>query len=211
MNFGRDGGLYRIMRGSRRGFSLIEVLVAVAVVIVLATALLPNLLASTDRLRVQSTALVLEALSDGISTARFDNQDWPLLLSHLVHGITTNDLNICGSTYRAGTVNNWDGPYYERTFPATGLPTAIGVIRDTLEREIISGGGGGPGQGQGQGGGGAVSLLKIVVDSVPEEDARELNRIVDADGDAAAGTIRWTAPSGSGLTTVRWLRTIKGC
>lgn len=199
------------MSKQRSGVSLIETLVAVALVVALATAFLPNLLASTDRARSQAAALILEELSDGITTARFDNQDWPSQLSHLTVTITTNDQNICGDTYRPGKVNNWDGPYHHRVFPPTGLPIGIGTVRDTLGRVIISGGGGGPGQGGGGGGGGAISHLKILVDSVPVEDARELNRIVDADDDPAAGTIRWGGVSGSGLTTVEWVRTIKGC
>lgn len=190
------------MRTQARGVSLIEVLVAVALLVALATAFLPNLLASTDRARAQSTALVLEDLSDAITDARFDNQDWPSRPSHMAHPITTSDYNICGDTYRPGTVNNWDGPYFHRTFPSTGLPVAIGVVRDSVEREVISGN---------PRGGGAVSYFKLLVDSVQHEDARELNRIVDADADSAAGTIRWGPISGSGLTTVRWYRVVKGC
>lgn len=197
------------MLNQRSGVSLIETLVAVSLIVALATAFLPNLLASTDRARAQSSALVLEELTDAITTARFDNQDWPALLSHLTVGITTEDANICGELYRAGKVNNWDGPYHDRVLPSTGLPLPIGTVNDTLVRVIISGDAGPPGGGGG--GGGAVALLKIVVEDVAVEDARELNRVVDADDDPAAGTIRWSGLSGGGLTTVEWVRTIKGC
>lgn len=194
------------MDTQRSGVSLIETLVAAALLVGLATAFLPNLLASTDRARAQAAALALEGLTDAITAARFDNQDWPHLLSHLTNGISDTDQNICGDTYTQGRVKNWDGPYHDRVFPPTGLPIGIGTVNDTLRREILPGGGGPPG-----GGKGSVALLKIVVYDVTVEDARELNRIVDADGSGTEGTVRWETPSESGLTTVQWLRTIKGC
>jgi type II secretory pathway pseudopilin PulG len=190
------------MQSRRRGFSLTETIVTVALVMILAAAFLPNLLASDHRARVQEAALVLEELSDAITTARYDNQDWPGNLSHLSRPITTADQNICGSNYNSGRVNNWDGPYHDRVFPASGLPIGIGTVRDPMTRVVISGN---------PSGNGAISHVQIFVDSVPEEDALELNRMVDADGSATEGTVQWAGLSGSGLTTVWWTRTVKGC
>lgn len=191
-----------LMRTRRGGFSLTETIVTVALVMILSAAFLPNLLASDSRVRAQETALVLEDLSDAITRARYDNQDWPNRLSHLSRRITTSDTNICGSTYNQGRVNTWDGPYLDRPFPESGLPVGVGTVRNEVGRVVISGN---------PNGGGAISHLEIFVDGVPEEAALELNRIVDGDGSATAGTLRWDGLSGSGLTTVRWLRTIKGC
>lgn len=190
------------MESKRSGFSLVETMVAVAMVVILASVFIPSLLASNDRLEVREAAIILEDIQDAISTMRYDNQDWPARLSHVSSPITTADQNICGSAYNPGRVNNWDGPYIDRLFPPTGLPIGIGTVRDQLGREVISGN---------PNSGGAISLIRMYVDSVPEEKAIELNRIVDGDGDAAAGTIRWGAISGSGLTTVEWARVVKGC
>lgn len=186
----------------RSGISLIETVVATAMVLILASVFIPSLLASADRLQVQEAALILEELQDAISTMRYDNQDWPQRLSHVSTRITTSDQNICGNTYVQGRVTNWNGPYIDRLFPPTGLPIGIGTVRDVLGRQVIQGN---------PNSGGAISLVRMYVDSVPEEFALELNRIVDADDDAAAGTVRWSGISGSGFTTVEWLRIIKGC
>lgn len=190
------------MTTTRSGVSLVETMVAVAMVVILASVFIPNLLASTDRLQVQEAAVKLEELMDAITFMRYDNQDWPQRLSHVSSPITTNDQNICGRTYNQGRVNNWDGPYVDYLFPPAGLPIGIGHVRDLMDREVLSGN---------PQGGGAISLVRMYVDNVPEELAIELNRIVDADGDATAGTIRWSAAGASGLTTVEWARTVKGC
>ncbi len=192
------------MHIQRSGVSLIETLVAVAIIVVLAVAFIPNLQASTDRMEVRDAAVTIEELMDAILTMRYDNQDWPARLSHVSTPITTSNQNICGDNYNNGRVNNWTGPYVDYIFPTTGLPIGIGHVRDLMEREVISGN---------PKGGGAISLVRVYVDNVPEELAIELNRIVDGDNDQTAGTIRWADPAigGTGLTTVEWVRTIKGC
>lgn len=190
------------MRTKRCGFTLIETLVTVALVTILAAAFLPNLVDSADRELALRAALTLEELADAITTARFDNQDWPQKLSQLSTPITTADQNICGQNYNNGRVSNWDGPYYPRLFPPSGMPVGIGTVRNLMGRVVLSGN---------PNSGGAISQVVIFVDGVPEEAALELNGIVDADGSGATGTIRWSAPDASGLTTVSWLRTIKGC
>ena len=185
----------------RRGFTLTETLVAVAIMVIMAAAVLPTMVTSDRRALVQEAAIVLEELGDAITRARYDNQDWPANLRHLTIPITTADANICGDTYNNGRVNNWDGPYFDRMFPVGGLPIGIGTVRDAMGRIVLSGN---------PQSGGSVSHVLIFIDEVEEEDALELDRIVDGDG-GAAGTVRWVAPDASGLTTVTWYRIVKGC
>ena len=183
-------------RTGRAGMTLVEVVVAVAIILSLAAALAPGMVGVLDRQRVASAKESLDALVSGMTKMRGDNQDWPLRLSHLVVPISTADQNICGSNYSAGKVSQWGGPYLDRNIPATGIPIGIGTARDLLVREVISGN---------------DAYLKIQVDNVVEEDAAELDKIYDGDG-AANGSIRWTSTSPStGQVTLYMLRPIRGC
>lgn len=180
----------------RAGFTLVEVIVTILVIVVLGAVMLPNLLGPVDRARVDQAIESLDAFNDAMTTARDDNQDWPGRLSHLAWPITTSDTNICGDTYAQGKVNNWAGPYLDRNVPASGVPIGIGVAQDSLVRQVISGQDG---------------YLIIQVTGVTEEDAEAVNREFDADGDPAGGSIRWTAPDASGLVRLDFYRPIRGC
>ena len=185
------------MPNSRRraGLTLIEVVIAVLIVLVLTAALTPSLIGVLDRERVNDSKETLDALVSAMSDMRKDNQDWPSKLSQLTVPITTSDMNICGNTYTATRVSNWAGPYLSRVVPSTGLPIGIGIVRDTVVREIING---------------SDAYAKIQVDSVKAEDAIELDKLYDNDG-SAAGTVRWGASSGTGQVTLFLLRPVRGC
>lgn len=168
-----------------------------AVILILGAALIPNLAGVLDRGRVDAAAESLAGLVEAMSAMREDNQDWPGQLEHLSRPITTDDTNICGSTYAQGRVNNWAGPYVDRVIPASGVPVGIGVAQNDLIRQVVSGNDG---------------YLIIEVTGVTVEDAEALNEKVDADGSSTAGTVRWTTPpSAEGLVTLDYLRPIRGC
>lgn len=179
----------------RRGLTLVEIIVAVAIILVLTAALAPTLIGALDRKRIERARDSLDALVAGMSEMRADNQDWPGKLSHMTTPITTADRNICGAAYSAGKVSNWAGPYLSRVIPSAGFPIGVGTARDSLVRELISGN---------------DSYLKIQVDSVEQSHASELDGWYDNDG-AAAGTIRWGAASAAGQVTLFFLRPIRGC
>jgi prepilin-type N-terminal cleavage/methylation domain-containing protein len=182
-------------RARRSGLTLIEVVVAVALLTILAAALAPSLIGVLDRERVKSAGETIDALVSAMSDMRSDNQDWPAKISHLTVPITVSDKNICGNNYSSGKVSQWGGPYISRTVPSGGIPIGIGTARDSLVREVISGN---------------DAYLKIQVDSVASEDAEALDAVYDNDG-SSAGTVRWGSASGSGLVTLYVLRPIRGC
>lgn len=191
------GDVQRVfVRRQHPGFGLIEVIIAVAIMMLLAATVLPNLMGVFDRARVDNAEKSLKALIDGMSEMRADNQDWPGRLSHLVTPITTADLNICGSTYPVGKVGNWGGPYLDRLIPSTGVPVAIGIAQNQLVREVISGN---------------DAYLIIQVSGVTEEDAQQLNLQVDADNSFTSGTVVYSAAGPDGLVTLSYRRPIRGC
>jgi type II secretory pathway pseudopilin PulG len=172
-----------------------EVVVAVAIILILTAALTPSLIGVLDRKRVESSAESIDALVDAMTQMRADNQDWPSKLSHLTTPIVTGDLNICGNAYSSGKISQWAGPYLARTVPTTGIPMGIGTAVNDLVREVISGN---------------DAYLKIQINDVTTEDALAIDKIYDNDG-SAAGTIRWGSTSATGQVTMFVLRPIRGC
>jgi prepilin-type N-terminal cleavage/methylation domain-containing protein len=179
----------------RRGVTLIEIVVAVAIITILAAALAPSVIGALDRNRVEDASESIDALVSAMSDMRLDNQDWPGKLSHLAAPISIADKNICGNAYSSGKVSQWAGPYVSRTVPTTGIPIGIGTARDSLVREVISG---------------QDAYLKMQIDDVTAEDASSLDDIYDKDG-SSAGTIRWGSASATGQVTLYVLRPIRGC
>src|SRR5687768_6760134 len=77
--------------GSKGGLTMIEIVVALAVIIVLAASLTPSVAGIVDRQRVLAAKSSLEGLVASMSSMRGDNQDWPGRLSHLTEPITVSD------------------------------------------------------------------------------------------------------------------------
>lgn len=178
-------------RSTRRGFTLVEILVALAIGIVLAAAVLPSLIGGVDRSRVTETAESLRGISQAMTAMYEDVGQYPGRLSHLTAGITTDAISGCGGQYGAAAAT-WAGPYLNRTVPTAGLPLPSGVARDALT--FVAG---------------PPPVLRIHVDNVTERDALELNRMLDGDADAAAGGVRWGAVDASGLTELIYARPVR--
>lgn len=189
------------MLSRRRGFSTAEILVAIAVIAILASVLVPAVVTAVGRARVRSAQQSLEAISDAIATFE-DNVGtggnrigYPSTLDQLVVPITTASANICGDTYLGGQVNGWDGPYLHRPIPASGLPISVGTVAATFGVLIDAS---------------AIDFLTVDVSDVTDEDAAALDRRIDGGDGATAGTLRWTA-AGNGLVTLRWLFPYPDC
>jgi prepilin-type N-terminal cleavage/methylation domain-containing protein len=187
------------MKVNESGLTLIEIVVVVAILLILAAAVAPSLIGSLDRTRAVSAVDQLQDIIDAMSEMRKDQQDWPGRVSHMATPITTSDKNVCGANYTAGRVNNWAGPYLDRSVPSSGLPIAIGVMKDTTYRSDISG---------------TDALLTLEIINVSQEDALAVNTAVDNDGAVAGrtiGTVRWSTSSSEGLVTMYYYRPIRGC
>jgi type II secretory pathway pseudopilin PulG len=177
-----------------------EVVVVVAILLILAGATVPVLIGGLERDRVTGAVAVLQDLTEAMTQMRADNQDWPGRVSHLTKAITASDFNVCwSSTYAPGKVSGWEGPYFYRVVPSTGMNIGIGIVKDSLYRSQLVGNDG---------------LLTIQVDNVSQEDAFGLNREVDNDGDVAGrttGTVQWNATVTDGQVTLFYYRPIRGC
>jgi prepilin-type N-terminal cleavage/methylation domain-containing protein len=199
----------RFIRTVRVGLTLFEVIVSLAIIAILAAVAFQNLAGHSDRMRVAQSVSALQAAR--LSIYRFDSAvgRFPLTIQQLHTKITGSDVNSCGTTYStkgAGAeVTAWEnnargGPFREYPSAVTGFPIGVGVVSDTFIREPATAANTDR----------SFGLLQVVVRRVTDEDAAELNLIVDGDGSATNGAVRWVA-DGSGTNTMTWNIPIAGC
>lgn len=185
------------------GFTFVELIVGLAIMVTIATAVTPVLLSSLDRARVDSAVGALQGFGDAIDAFEADVKEHPGYLHQLVVDIRADDPsdgNICGNTYKVGTgkggTDTWLGPYLDRLIPANGrVPVGIGLAHDELER---------------LGSRNRAGELRIQVDEVTVEDAEALDLHVDGQDGPNGGSIRW-ADLGTGYVTLYYHKPSPRC
>ncbi len=180
----------------RRGFSLIEILVALTIAVVLAAVVVPSVVRSLDRTRLDRGQDSLEAIADAIADFEDDVGEYPPDMTQLLEPLVAGDQDICGSNYHGGERRRWDGPYFARDLPSAGLPIGIGKVRNAFVVLTAPGG---------------IDYLAIAVDSVELADALSLDDRIDADDSQGSGTIRWTAPDANGFVTLGYCIPFPDC
>jgi type II secretion system protein G len=160
------------------GFTLIEVVVAIIILVMIAAAVTPNIIREMDRSRVNAAVTELDALATAIGRFRTDVGAYPRSLLQLANPLGSSDLNSCQVVIT--TPNLWRGPYLSRVVPTGGLPTLIGLAQLTLVRNPTSTST-------------TAGTLRFLINNVRQEDADALNLYYDADGSSTAGTIQWQA------------------
>jgi len=182
-------------RGSAPGFSLAEVLVALAVVAVLAAVIAPAIASLVTRARIDGAAETLEGISDAIVTFHDDVGEYPQSMTQLVEPLVNGDQDICGNNYNGGERNRWAGPYWHRGIPAGGLPISIGSVNNNFFVLADPSG---------------IDYMTPVVTNVTDDDATELDLKIDLGDGANAGTIRWQT-AGGGLVSLGWIVPFPDC
>jgi prepilin-type N-terminal cleavage/methylation domain-containing protein len=184
-------------RRSRRGFTLVEVIVALAVILILAAVALPQMAGYLDQRRIEEARAQLEIVRDALynpaTTTDFRSAvgNNAGRLSQLVYPLTSSDLDACNSSYTGGQRNDWPGggPFVNFMIdPTSGMATPIGQAQDDIERVSV--------------GGTWVSRV-IFPNTVALADAQALDLLVDGTADYNAGMVRWTPQLGTdGVVTM---------
>ncbi|MCE2902240.1 MAG: type II secretion system major pseudopilin GspG [Gemmatimonas sp.] len=93
---------------SRRGFTLLEVLVVIVVIAVLATFVAPNLFRNVDDAKVATARAQIESLATALDTYRLDNGRYPTTAQGL------------GALWQKPMIDppaNWTEPYVRKAVP----------------------------------------------------------------------------------------------
>jgi prepilin-type N-terminal cleavage/methylation domain-containing protein len=187
------GALHRLV-----GFTLVEVIVALAVILILAAVALPNLTGYLQQQRVDAAAAQLATVRDALYNPAIPTNFYETIgsnagrLSELDSGLIAGDASYatgtddsCGGTFTAGERNKWVGPYTTyNSERSTGMMTPIGRAEDTLTRA-------------------AGNVLQLTFLDASLDDAQLLDATVDGGGGYNAGIIQWTPQNGTnGLVTL---------
>lgn len=193
-----------LTRGSSgaHGFSLLEVVIAIVIVVVLSATVLPAVAEQVERRRVDAAIGTLKDLADAATAFRKDVGMNPGQLIDLSNPITTAGTNSCGVAYTTAAVNLWAGPYYKAQILITsGLPLSeenLGRVQNTLVRSPS--------------GVATPGSLAFPVASAPLDKVTEIDAAVDGDGSATTGRVRWTTPANAnGHVTFSFHVAVNGC
>ena len=188
------------MSRTRRGFTLIEVAVAAALLALLAAATVPVFVDYLDMRDAETTAKTLASIATGIAsyetsvktTTAAGTNTYPHKISMLANTIATTDSNSCGTAYGGTATNlvtsfNAAFPYVSFYIPAGGYQTPVGQVQDILTRVPATA---------------TVGRIEIVMPSIDSMDALRLERYIDGDdgsvtANRSGGTFRINSVSGN--------------
>lgn len=173
------------MRGSvekRSGFTLVEMLVILAIMAALAAVLLPTLTGQIRKSEISRVTGDLSNLRTASEAFLVDVHRYPGDIEDLATPITTSDTDADTVSYPNGLVARWDGPYLDRVVAdGDSVETGFGgqIQDDMVKVEYPSGSG--------------IFYLSVAVSQFAQTDFDRVDAdIDDADG-AAAGRLRWAA------------------
>jgi prepilin-type N-terminal cleavage/methylation domain-containing protein len=205
----------RVTRRRHVAFTLLEVIVALAVILILAAVSLPSLAGFLDQQRVEDAAAHLAKVRDalynpattttafsqalgGANAGRLSELDSVIISGNATYATGTD--NSCGGTFSGGERNKWvsNGPFMTyNSDRATGMMTAIGRAEDSLTRIPNSAT---PGQ-----------LRLNFLNNVSLDDATRLDALVDGGDGYNGGTVQWTPQNGTnGIVTMYYFVPING-
>ena len=104
-----------LWRATRRGFTLIEILVVIVVIGILATLVAPNIFQHVGAARSATAKSQIEMLGSALDAYRLDNGQYPT---------TQQGLNALWEMPTIDSPANWRGPYLRKPVPLDPWATA---------------------------------------------------------------------------------------
>jgi prepilin-type N-terminal cleavage/methylation domain-containing protein len=184
----------------RRGFTLAELLIGLAILLLLGAVLLPQLVGRVRQGSAAAVAASLDAAVQGIHTFRQDVGRYPADLSLLSAMPASGARDACDGLIPPGFYERWRGPYLQRTVTASGIPIGSSTLAPALRRDPAAASPAAP-----------AGLLLLDVAGVDSVVAAELERRFDPDYHLGAGTIRWVSAPGTGQGVLTYALPVRGC
>lgn len=163
---------------NRRGFTLPEVLVTVAIIATLAAVLLPALTAQISKGDSSRAAEDLLAVQTAVTAFVSDVRRYPSDLSHLTDPINTNQVDVLSSTYPSGLVAKWSGPYLSKQLEGGTIKTSFGGFIQGALDDVVSA---------------SSTFLAVRVSPISTGDFDKLDRIIDESANSSTGLFRLNA------------------
>jgi general secretion pathway protein G len=181
----------------RAGFTLVEIMIALAILALLAAMLYPT--AASQLRSGRSTALAnqLDNLRQAIANYRENVQRYPKVLTQLTNQPVAGALESCSGALPGPLMARWRGPYLTQNIVGN-MPVADATIQNLLVRNP-------PDLSTGQAG-----LLQIGVLDVDLSTANDLEARFDGDANFSTGTILWSL-TGADIGTLTFQIGIRGC
>lgn len=182
------------VNASRRGFTLIEVIVVLLLLSLLAAFVLPDIVDRADDADPVRAAADMGGIAQGIELFHIDvRPKFPGDLEDLVHSVSSADLDIEGQAFESGDGSSWDGPY---------IKNALGEVDGDAGRVAVETGFGGEVQDSlglydsanntfqttGDAGNcGPDQWIVVTIDGLTEAQFEELNDLIDGEAAEADG------------------------
>ena len=165
----------RVIQRRRKGFTLAEILVALALIALLAAVLLPTVAGQILKGDAGRVLQDLNSVRAGIEAFLADVHRYPGRYSDLSKAITASNTDINGNQYSAGLAAKWAGPYVTKdTINATVETGFGGTIQNTFTKVANTNG---------------VNYVTVVILGITQPD---FDTKVDPQFDASSRTPRTT-------------------
>ena len=171
---------------TRRGFTLPEVLVTIAIVATLAAVLLPALnsqLSKGDAGRLTSD---LVAIQTAVGAFTSDVRRYPLDLEDLLAKPTAEELDLLSNGFGTVLINKWRGPYLSKELSSGNLPTGYGAtISGTFTKTLYN----------------TIQYLTITISPMTPTEFDNIDQIIDDSANSSTGQLRFAGNATSGTAT----------
>jgi prepilin-type N-terminal cleavage/methylation domain-containing protein len=183
----------------RRGFSLLEVVVALLIIAILAAVVATTVAGRVRTGASAAFAQTFSALSDAILEFRADVRRYPTHLNYLSAAPPSTEKDLCSQGVPSSYRSNWRGPYVKSAITTSGLVVSSATIRDSLELDPA-----GPYTVS------TTGALVMVASNVDSTVANALELRYDGNSNFSSGVIRYTVTS-SGQGTLKFALPVRGC